>query len=225
MPTQPHGCSQIQSQHPPSHQPHTTNNDQLTQATTAAAPTQGLALLLRHLGPYGEEALYPLACDGDHDPDTTTTSSSSSSSSSSKSNKNKKKQKQKIFVPRRRRRQPALPPHLMRQGLWGPGEEERPVHRLRLLEPGAAHQEHRRSSRRRRREHEGEHEEEEEELTARPFFSPFQHWTNPHVAAPSFVLDLATPAGGALFLRPLEEVRTRGGSRVDSAGRLTDLIG
>lgn len=170
-----------------------------------ATPPQGLALLLRHVGRYGEGALYPLACDDEAPPDDDHRPAQSGSDSNNK-HKKKKKQPTTAKIPRRRKRVPALPPHLMREGLWAPGEGDRPVHRLRLLEPGAAW---RAQQRQQQQQEQGEEEAEAEgdELTARPFFSPFQHWTQPHVAAPSLVLDLTTPAGGALFLRPLEEVR------------------
>lgn len=151
------------------------------------APPQGLALLLRHVGRYGEGALYPLSCDNDEPPE--------------HYHNNQKSKRLATKTPRRRKRLPALPPHLTREGLWAPGEEDWPVHRLRLLKPGAA-----RKGQQQQRQG-GEEGEKEEELMARPFFSPFQHWTQPHVAFPSLVLDLTTPAGGALFLRPLEEVR------------------
>lgn len=154
-------------------------------------PPYGLALLLRHAGRYGEGALYPLACDGEPSPS------------------QKKQKQQHPTTSKRRARLPALPPHLTREGLWAQGEEDRPVHRLRLLEPGAAHK-HEHEHKHKLGAHSGEEGEEDEELTARPFFSPFQHWTHPHVAFPSFVLDLATPAGGTLFVRPLEEVRRVG---------------
>lgn len=150
------------------------------------------------MGRYGEGALYPLSCDNDEEGPPPST---------------QKTERPATKTPRRRKRLPALPPHLTREGLWAPGEEDWPVHRLRLLEPGAA----RKAQRQQLRQQQGQGGEEggEEELTARPFFSPFQHWTQPHVAFPSLVLDLTTPAGGALFLRPLEEVR-----RSCSVGRM-----